>query len=421
MVLKRLKTASVLLLLLIISACSENNEAGTDFFEDASLEAVVLEELNMEAEELTEEELASIQILDGYNSSITNLEGIQSLQALENVNFAGNEIEDLSPLASLDQLQNVHVGTVYFTGDENDTNWLLLEELEENGVEVDARARLSFEEHEGPSEGVFYQIEENDRTVYLFGSIHVGDESLYPLHDNIEAAFEDADHLAVEIDISAMNELQASQTIMQYGMYTDGTSLSDVVDEAVFEETVEYLSGFGVPEAMVDQFKPWFVSMMLMEVAMEETSFTGDDGIDMYFIERANEEDMPIISLESLESQIEFLSSSPEEEQVESLEASLDELDIFEEELTQMMRLWQSGDEDVFTMIRNLDEGHEQLSMDDRDLEMANQIEDFLTDSSNDGETYFVVVGALHLVGEASIVGLLEERGFEIEKGIPNE
>lgn len=107
--------------------------------------------------------------------------------------------------------------------------WSVLQSLEESGVDVHVRPRMSFDEHEGPSEGVFYRVQENDQTVYLFGSIHVGDESLYPLHDQIDEAFGEADHLAVEIDMSDIDELESSQLMMQQGIYMDGTSLSDVL------------------------------------------------------------------------------------------------------------------------------------------------------------------------------------------------
>ena len=51
---------------------------------------------------------------------------------------------------------------------------------------------------------------------------------MYPLNEQINTAFEEADHLAVEIDIEELDEMKVSQTIMQQGMYQDGTVLSEV-------------------------------------------------------------------------------------------------------------------------------------------------------------------------------------------------
>jgi uncharacterized protein YbaP (TraB family) len=51
--------------------------------------------------------------------------------------------------------------------------------------------------------------------------------------------------------------------------------------------------------------------------------------------------------------------------------------------------------------------------MDERDLLMTDKIEEFL--NADNGETYFVVVGALHLAGDNSIADLLETRGYSVE------
>jgi len=236
---------------------------------------------------------------------------------------------------------------------------------------------------------------------------------LYPLHNQIDKAFEEADHLAVEIDIADVDEMEVSNTMMEKGMYTDGRVLSSVVSEKVFNEAVGILTGLGLNETMLDQFQPWFVSMILSEVALEKTNFTGVDGIDLHFMNRAKDKNIPIISLESVESQIASISSAPEEEQITSLEEMLDTMDIYEEELTQLIRIWRSGNTDVFAKLRQMEQGSEHLALDERDVLMTNQIEEFL--NADSGETYFVVVGALHLAGNNSIVDLLENRGFTVE------
>lgn len=400
-------------LITFFTACSPGTNSDQNYFQDEALKSVVLQTLESDSENVSEEDLAKILSLDASDAGITELEGIESLTALSHLDITGNDIDNFSPLQSINTLTEVDIGDVYFTGDLDEPVWDVLESLEENDVDVHFRSRMSFDEHEGPSEGVFYRIQENDQTIYLFGSIHVGDQSLYPLHDQIDEAFEEADHLAVEIDISDINELEAQQAMMQQGMYLDGTTLSDVIDDDIFNETVTHLSGIGLQEPLLDQFQPWFVSMLLSEVALEKTEFTGDDGIDIHFIDRANDKDLPIISLESFESQMDSISSAPEDEQIERLENTLDSFDIYGEELTQMIRIWRSGNTDTFAQLREMDNDVEQFAMDERDLAMTEKIEEFLT--KDDGDTYFIVVGALHLAGENSIVDLLEDRGYSVE------
>lgn len=418
-----LKTTKYILLLgiFIISttACSPTSETIKleEYFQDGSLEIVVRKELRIEKPKVTEKEFATIQTLEAPEAGITNLEGIEKLTSLNYLDVAGNEIDDLSPLLSLEKLSEVQLGDIYFTGDSDENVGSVIEKLEKKGVTVHVRSRLSFDEHDGPSEGVFYRVQKDNQTVYLLGSIHIGDTTIYPLNQKIDVAFEEADLLAVEINIEDINETEASQTMMQQGLYQDGTALSTVVEEEVFNDAVGYLSDVGLNEEMINQFQPWFVTMMLSEVALEKSKLTSENGVDKHFITRANEKKLPIISLESVESQIASISSAPVEEQIESLEITLDSMDIYEEELTQLIRVWRSGSIDVIAQLRDLSEGSEQLAMDERDVLMTDKIEGFLNE--DEGETYFVVVGALHLAGENSIIDLLETRGYSVE--LPGE
>jgi uncharacterized protein len=396
------------------TACSPTTETETqkEFFEDKAFESVVLNELGSKEVNGKKDDFAAIESLKASGKGITDLDGIELLTSLNFLDITGNDIDDLSPLLSLEKLSEVNIGDVYFTGDTESPDWSVLEKLEKKGVDVNTRMRLSFDEHEGPSEGVFYKVEKDNQTVYLLGSIHIGDQSLYPLNDQINIAFEEADHLAVEVDIENLDEMEFSQTVMQQGMYQDGTVLSDVVEEDVFNETLEHLSALGMNEEIVEQFQPWFVTTILSEVALQGTALTGEFGIDKHFIDRAKEKNLPIINLESVESQLASISSVPEDEQIESLEYTLESIDVYEEELTQLMHIWRSGNTDVFAQLRETDQGSNQLALNERDLLMTGKIEDFL--NAGDGETYFVVVGAAHLAGDNSIIDLLQTRGYSV-------
>ncbi|UJW56988.1 TraB/GumN family protein [Bacillus sp. A116_S68] len=398
--------------LLLFAGCSDSTASIE--FEDSALEEAILEAVDSEGETVTAEEAASVETLDASDAGIEKIAGIEQLENLTDLNLAGNAISDFSPLDELEHLEELHAGDVFITETMDDSQWELLEQLEEDGIEVNARVRLSVEDPEDePSKGIFLTVSEGNQTVYLLGSIHVGDENLYPLHNEIEEAFDKADHLAVEIDMADIDEMEITSYMMQEGMYTDGTALSDVLDEDVYEEAVSHLSEFGMTSSLVDSYKPWFVSMLLTDVALMETDFSGEHGIDNYFMERAHNDGLPVISLESIESQLETISGAPEEEQIESLEATVEGYDVYEEDTRQLINLWRSGNSELLTYLREIDNETDQLALDERDVAMTDQIEEFLQEDN--GDTYFVVVGAMHLVGDNSIAGLLEQRGYHVE------
>src|SRR5580658_6966526 len=56
-------------------------------------------------------------------------------------------------------------------------------------------------------------------TVYLLGSIHLGDKSFYPLPDQIESAFSTSKLLVVEVNVNKTDNDAAMKLVQQYGLF----------------------------------------------------------------------------------------------------------------------------------------------------------------------------------------------------------
>ncbi|MDG5786044.1 TraB/GumN family protein [Evansella sp. AB-P1] len=274
-----------------------------------------------------------------------------------------------------------------------------------------------------PSKGVFYKLEEGSNTVYLLGSIHIGMDELYPLHETIEEAFSGADYLAVEIDMTEINEMEVGQFMQEIGMYLDGRTLNSVVGDETFGELVSILEPHGYSAGILNMFKPFIVQDLLTMTAALEAGYDSDEGIDMYFMNQAVENDIEIIGLETYEDQLTISTILSEDTQVQQLEETVTNFDELNTEVEEMMNIWITGNIEALLEFREVDESapedyHEYMYalMDERDRKMAEKIEAFLL--SDNEETYFVVVGAMHLVGDTSIVGLLEQQGYTVQEGI---
>lgn len=67
--------------------------------------------------------------------------------------------------------------------------------------------------------------------LYLFGSIHIAEDSLYPLNDTIMEAYESCDYLAVEVDLLSYSENMDQQLELASSlMYMDGRTVTDEID-----------------------------------------------------------------------------------------------------------------------------------------------------------------------------------------------
>ena len=59
------------------------------------------------------------------------------------------------------------------------------------------------------AKGVFYKAEANGNTVYMLGSIHVGDSTMYPIDSDIIDAYNSSSELFVEADITNAEKVLA--------------------------------------------------------------------------------------------------------------------------------------------------------------------------------------------------------------------
>lgn len=266
------------------------------------------------------------------------------------------------------------------------------------------------------SKGFLWKTEYGDNHVYLLGSIHIGNEEMYPLHSSIIDALYDSDYLVVEVDLTELDE-EYGEMIQQLGMYQDGTTLRDNISEDTYNKLEAVLEEYYIPIEFMEEFKPWFIENMLAMLILEEAGYSADYGIDINLMLLALALDIPILELESMEFQMSLMAEYSADRQEQILLSLLEEYDQAEEIIRELVDMWKDGDEDQLLAIILSDEEwpEEEHIMHDRNLNMFEQVEAFLSDEDT-ALTYLVVVGAAHMLGETGLVTLLLENGYEVER-----
>lgn len=273
----------------------------------------------------------------------------------------------------------------------------------------------------GQSKGLLFAVTGGENTLYLFGSIHLGHEGMYPLSQQVYDAFERSDVLALELDITDLSVEALSVDLLSLMMYQDDTLMTDIVPEELFNEVAVIIDAeMGIPPFLLNHFKPWVAANMLVEIAYEATGLSADYGVETYFSGKAG--DMEIVELETIEEQLAPFGVLSDESQVIYLEETLREMGEVKKQIKSLIALWQEADIEALAAIREELMGeteteslrkHYEAMTDARDARMARRIEELLLCRS--GKTYFVIVGALHLAGENSIVDLLERKGYSVD------
>lgn len=276
---------------------------------------------------------------------------------------------------------------------------------------------------------LLYRVTDEDgHVLWLFGSIHVGREDYYPLPEYVMNAFDGADSLAVEADIIAFEEdvnLQM-ETLMPL-MYMDGSSIKDHIPQELYDQAVEAFEGFDTYMSALDLYCPAFWSSMLESLLIEQLGADIYLGIDRHLLEKAKENQKPILEIESAAFQYQMLAGFSDELQTFMLENSVQMCQNQAAawmDLNLMMDLWASGDEQNFaTYLAGSDENmtdeekalyeeYNQALLTDRNLQMA----EFARDALLSGDEVFICVGAAHVIGEGSLSQLMAQWGYTVEQ-----
>lgn len=266
-----------------------------------------------------------------------------------------------------------------------------------------------------------WEVSSDTNTVYILGSVHVAKEDLYPLAEAIENAYALADYLVVECNINAVSELEMTALLMEKGTYPAGEDLSDYISDALYSRLYDRLMELdptGLMISSINLFEPWVAATLITDLDYMALGYEAEYGIDYHFLEKAEADGKDILELESAEFQLDIFDSLPYETQIILLEDAVDN-HVTADEIETMFEAWNTGD--VTTMewlILGSDISNPEYRtiyenlLDERNFLMLEKIEQYLEDD----ETYLVVVGAGHLVGENGIINLLDSKGYTIEQ-----
>ena len=260
-----------------------------------------------------------------------------------------------------------------------------------------------------------WRVGANGSTVNILGSIHFLKKENYPLHPKIEKAFEEADTLVVEANINDESKINPAM-IMERAFYPENDTLQSHVSKETYERIHEEAAGLGIPPEQMNRCRPWFLAITVSSLEFMKLGYDPRYGIDYYFLAKAANL-KKVLELESLDYQIKLLSSLSDTEQELFLLYTLKDLKIAGQEFDQLFKAWVSGDSPGMESIvmkhtkedRRLSSAYEKLVY-ERNGKMADKIEAYLKTKG----TYFVVIGAAHLIGEKGVIEILRGKGYRV-------
>ncbi len=259
---------------------------------------------------------------------------------------------------------------------------------------------------------LIWEVQTARAKTWLLGSVHLARPDMYPLRAEIMQAFDSADNLVVEVDIGGGNQLAIQQQMLAMGSYPPGKTIRDDLSASTWAKLEKALQASGLPPMMMEGLKPGLVVTTLTTMELMKLGLNPELGIDKYFLTQARGR-KPIIELETVEQQISLLLDFPNQDLV--VRQTLYQLDSLESSMDRLLRYWKQGDAQGLRKLVIDDElaRHPEFRplqkrmFDDRNRAMTHRI----VELQQRGGSYFVVVGAGHLLGDQGIIEMLKRRG----------
>ncbi|WP_169303093.1 TraB/GumN family protein [Thalassotalea mangrovi] len=261
-----------------------------------------------------------------------------------------------------------------------------------------------------------WEVSKGGQKVYLGGTVHVLAQSDYPLPEEFDLAYKDSQVLVFEMDMNAAQTPQFEQTLMQKMMYLDGRTYADELQPNTVERLNSYIKERGLPLDNLKILKPSLLSITLTMKELQRLGIMGA-GVDQFYTMLGSQDKKSFQYLELPEEQLEFLAGMGKGYEDEFINYTLDDINRLGDMMADMKQAWRSGDSQALVDLSMIEwqekfpQSYQSLIV-DRNNNWMDDIEGYF--ATEDVE--FVLVGALHLVGEDGVIKALRDKGYKVKQ-----
>ena len=262
-----------------------------------------------------------------------------------------------------------------------------------------------------------WKVIKGSNTLYLGGTVHLLTKNDYPLPKSFERAYENAQDVVLEADVSAASDIGFQMKSLKAMTFQDHRSLSTVLDRKTYEEFSDLLAARNIPIAVFEKFTPAGATLALAAIEMQKMGMTDALGVDQHFLQRAINDEKETLFLETVDEQLGFIESMNTLDPNKLVQSSIKEINSFEVKMASMLNAWRNGeltaleDAGINEMQRDFPTMY-QILLVRRNNAWMKSIATFI--ESPDVE--FMLVGALHMAGKDGLIAQLKSAGYKVEQ-----
>lgn len=272
---------------------------------------------------------------------------------------------------------------------------------------------------------------ESGNSLYMTGTIHLIPDTKDVVPQYMLDIYENSDGVAVEYDVTRLSgDMVAAIQYLSYYVLDDGSVITDHISQETYERAKTYLTDEGLYQEGLESYNSAYWQSLVSNAALLKIEGMSEAGVDAYFIGLAKNDGKEVRDIERLETQMDVLTLLSDGYNEYAINSLLDELEEengyeeFKDSFLELYSAWAQGDTDAFGTIEDAgsDEIPEEFAdeyaeynrrlLDERNIGMADAAEQYI----KNGDNIFYMVGFGHFCGEGSVIDLLAQRGYTVEK-----
>ena len=253
---------------------------------------------------------------------------------------------------------------------------------------------------------ITYEICDDDSCIYLLGSMHLGDDRITKIDDKIIDLYNKSEILAVEVDAD-ISDIDITSLM-----------LNGSIDEIISPELNEKLINFSYDHALFNYdtlkyMKLGYIYDYLSLLPYMEVGYM-TEGVDSYLISLAHKNNKKIVSLETIDEQLNLLLGYSDSFYIRQIETVIDNYELAKSESMNLYELYINSNYDGLKNMIDLSSGlgideeeneFNKAMYQDRNILMKNKVIEFL----DNNDSVFMAVGCAHVIGKDGIIELLKD------------
>jgi uncharacterized protein len=260
-----------------------------------------------------------------------------------------------------------------------------------------------------------WTVHSKDATAYLLGAIHILPPNVLWHTPAIDAAMDASDTFVFEAPIDDAGKAAIVEYIKAHGMLPDGTTLPSLLDDQGRKDYADAVALTKAPADRLDKMRPWLAEIVLETLYMEQQHYSPLSGVDRQILSLAQARGKTLAYFETDAQQLAMLAPADQTLEVKEFDAGLRQFRSDIDSIGPLVDAWSHGNPALVGRLMNkeLDKepGAKKELIDNRNDAWMAQLDKML----GEHRTYFITVGAGHLVGPHGLPTLLRAKGYQVD------